>query len=358
MDWLHRLAEGKFVKLNSDIPWSVKYRFSTSTNVPVLWNGDVYMIESIDMWTTEEGTQCKLLKYSISSDSWSDYVIPCDKEEHWYDEQAHALTTYRSKLLLIDYSSRVWEFDANKSTFKPSPDITLPQNWRATHIKVAAASEDKYLVVIQKSQKRIYVNIFDGSTWVVCDAEYMCLCTKSNIQVIIHDHSVFLTEWLQTKCKCDHFHVIRTSLQSLIDNKRAPWQLLKSTLPMRSESYSVSNFFTLGRHLSLVSSYRYHQEFKVLHYLVDSENWLETGGTEIPLHSFVGQKVHAVGLPDESLIMIYYDEYERSETAVYRLKPESKCTVIDNRDYVYGIGNECAPPIVMYSNFLIHSPNT
>ena len=357
MDWLHRLAEGKVEKLNSNIPRNVKYRFSAHINVPVLWNGDVYTIDSVDRYTKKEGTQCKLLRYSISSDSWSDYVIPCDKKIHWDSEQGHALTTYRSRLLLIGDSNRVWELDANKSTFKPSPDITLPQNWRATHVKVAAASEDKYLVIIQKSW-RIYVNVFDGSTWVVCDAEYMCLCTESNILVIIHDHSVFLTEWLQTECECDHFRVMHTSLQSLIDNKRAPWQLLKSTLPMRSESYSVSNFFTLGRHLSLVSSVHYKREFKVLHYLVDSESWLETEGTKIPSHSFILQNVHAVGLPDESLMMICYHRYGSSETAVYRLKPESKCTVIDNRDYVYGIGNECARPIVMYSNFLIHSPNT
>ena len=336
MDWLHRLAEGKIEKLNSDIPRNVKYRFPTCTNVPVLWNGDVYMIDSVDRYTIEEGAQCKLLRYSISSDSWSDYVIPCDNKRHWDNEQAHALTTYRSKLLLIGDSNQVWEFDASESTFKPSPDITLPQNWRATYTNVTAASEDKYLVVIQKSWRQIYmyVNIYDGNIWMVCDAKYMCFCTESNVQVILYNHSVFLTEWLQTKCRCDHFLVMHTSLQSLIDNKRVPWQLLKSTLPIHSESYSLSNFFTLGRHLSLVSSDRYCREFKVLHYLVDSESWLETEGTEIPSHSFRRQKVHAVGLPDESLMMICCDEYGSSETAVYRLKPGSKCTVIDNRDCV------------------------
>ena len=30
--------------------------------------------------------------------------------------------------------------------------------------------------------------------------------------------------------------------------------------------------------------------------------------------------------------------------------------IIDYRDYVYGIGNECAPPIVMYWNVLKHFP--
>ena len=31
-------------------------------------------------------------------------------------------------------------------------------------------------------------------------------------------------------------------------------------------------------------------------------------------------------------------------------------SIIDYRNYVYGIGNERAPPIVMYSNVLKHSP--
>ena len=77
-------------------------------------------------------------KYSISGDTWSEYILPHDVQSSW--QQVHTLTTYGGRLLLIGsadsdslptidttvISFKVWVFDAATSTFVPSPDITPP----------------------------------------------------------------------------------------------------------------------------------------------------------------------------------------------------------------------------------------
>ena len=302
----------------------------THKNTPVLWNGDVFMVGSTD---PRGDTQCKLLKYLTSNNSWSEYVLPCDYKGHWGNE--HTLTTYGSKLLLINgLSKKVWEFDADESTFKPSPDITLPWSWRACRI-ITASSEGEYLVIIGKAGSSAYVNVFDGNTWVVCDAKYRCLCHESEVQVIIHNHFVYLTERLPTSCTCHifhemhdriHVHVVHTSLQSLINNERAPWQLLESIPPMCSETYSISNFVTLWRYLSFVSFSD--KEFGVWHCLVNSESWLKTGSTRILSQSFNMQALRVVRLSDETLMVICYGGYGRPEIDVYRLKPKGELYIV------------------------------
>ena len=325
LDWFHPSDDYETEELNSDVSLRESVWYPPVNVVPVLWNGDVYMIDSATM----ENEQCKLLKYSTARDSWSKFVIPCNiKERHSMDEkQSHALTTYNSKLLLVSGADsesldptmlpiRMWEFDAMKSTFKPSPDIILPLSRTIVEqCHVAAASEGKYLIIGGRSRfgDIMQCYLYDGTTWVVCDSP--CLTRHRDIQLIIHNGSIFLIERL---CESSLSLIYETSLRSIIDNNPDPWQLLKSTMQSSGQQGSVSNFFTLETHLSLVS-WDY-PKLTVWHYFVNSESWQEAGSASVSfLSQFRESCVCAVRLPDESLMTIFNKEHS---TKVCKLKPK------------------------------------
>ena len=270
--------------MSEEVPW----------NVPVLWNGDIYKIDSTDPHTeSEEGPLCKLLKYSISNDSWSNYVIPCSIGGHRDDEQVHTLTTYHSKLLLINSAdNKVWEFD---STFKQSTDVILPHSWKAEI--VAATSEGDYLLVIRRARRKSWTSvvIFDSNVWMICDGpQFQKL---SRIQVIIHNHSVFVGEWLADSDGI--ISLYQASLQSLLDEKYNAWHVLWSTLPVLSQS--SSNLTILSNHLCMISHDSRSSYTHLWCYLMEYERWLELGNTkDIPR----GIKLsRVVGLPDHSMII-------------------------------------------------------
>ena len=341
------LHDFEIEELNSDVSITQRrWHGYLNIPVPVLWNGNVYIINS----AAEEHKQCKLLKYSISGDSWSDYVLPCDvKMRRWNDcQQVHALTTYDSKLLLIngtdnyllqsvditESSFKVFEFDATTSTFKPSPDITPPQSMRIQGLEhmheYAAASEGKYLLICRKSGflhgwccEDIIIYMYDGSTWVLRDGP--CLYGESSYQLLFHNRSVFLVERFHTIYGNDLSHIYETSLQSLIDNDPDPWQLLKSTLPSSGRTCN-SNFIVLESHLSLVSCS--HPEFRVCNYSVNSESWQEAGRITMPSISFNMDSLCVVTLPDRNLMTICSGDIPRSEVAVYKLTPKSEVYVL------------------------------
>ena len=338
-DWLHPSDDYEIEKLSSDVSicYESRWHMYPPLNVPVLWNEDVYMINSV----TEEDEQYKLLKYSTSKDSWSNYVIPCTIiERHIFmdEEHSHALTTYDSKLLLVtgagsEFMSpiKVWEFDATKSTFKPSPDIILPLSrtiFEQCH--VAAASEGKYLIIGGRSRfgDIMQCYLYNGTTWVVCDGPRLNM--DSNIQLIIINGSVILIERLQMGHDVPRRNlslIYETSLWSIVDNDPHPWQLLKSTMQYSSQQETISSFFTLETRLSLVS-YDYHRRrLTVWHYFMNSESWQKAGSAGVSLSPFWGI-LCSVRLPDESLMMIFCGVYN---TMVYKLKSKREqytCTII------------------------------
>ena len=296
----------------------------------------------------------KLLKYSISGDTWSEYILPHDIQRSW--QQVHALTTYGSRLLLIacvnSYSLRavdtvttvfpfkVWEFDATTSTFKPSPNVTLPPRITTSsrisdehsslyylsrlQFNIAAASDNKYLIICGKvysSNTKCCVHItFDGVTWVSRDGP--CLHRESSHQLLFHNHSVFLIEGLYRHSEHTMSLIYEASIQSLIDNDPDPWQLLKSTMPSLFDHF-ISNFIALDTHLSVVSYSQKLMELKVWHYFVNSESWQEAGYAKASSTSHLRyghtEHVHAVQLPDESLMTICCG---RIHPMVYKLKPK------------------------------------
>ena len=309
-------------------------------SVPVLCNGDVYMIDS-------PTGKNRLLKYSISKDTWSDFFLPCDAKTSYMHldqrhQMAHVLTTYGSKLLLIAcadsdslptvdttaFTFKVWEF--NESTFKRLPDIIPPQSkgikLHFEHRSIAAASGGKYLIISGKSHVRntqCYMQLtFDGVTWE--KHEGPCLYNNSTHQLLFYHHSILLVERLS---KQDIYLIYETSIQSLVDNDPNPWQLLKSTMPYSSHCF-FSNFIAQETHLSLVS-YSCKEELKVWHYFVDSESWQEAVCAKAPSHPVRGycglEQVHAVRLPDESLMTIFCGE---PQTIVYKLKLNCKQLII------------------------------
>ena len=341
MDWLY---EYEVEKLNSNV--SINTRGYT-LSVPVLWNEDVYMTERGMMERgMKESKQCKLLRYSITSDSWSDYVLPCTCDAKTRShEQLHVLTTYDSKLLLIngpdkevdkrsmwmfdatEPSFKVWEFDAAECTFKPSPDITPPQSIRIQFECIEAASKSGYLIICGKTTDdcRRRTMLYDGKTWVICDCPNLSSQT-TDLQVVIHNHSVFLIEKLPGH---EVLLIYKAFLQSFIDNEPDPWQLLKST--MKFQLWHTSNFFALETHLSIVSHDckpfgEPYANLRVWHYHVNSESWREAGLGRVPSTWYYGTKLCAVGLPDESLMIIWCDY----TTLVYKLKPKSELYVVIN----------------------------
>ena len=343
IDWLRPLDDYEVEVLNSDVSDSISDWYHC-LNAPVLWNGDVYLTNT----PTKESKKCKLWKYSTSRDSWSDHVIPCDAKgrHHLDDAQSHALTSYDSKLLLINVSDmwfdptvspgvkewkfgatkstiKIWEFDATKSVFKPLPDIILPQSKRATYKHVAAASVGKYLIICDKSHfedTQCCVNIYDGTTWVIRDGP--CLHGENSHQLLFHNRSVFLIERFPT---ISRFSLIyETSLQSLIDNDPDPWLLLKSTIQSSGRFWHHSNCIALETHLSIVSYSP--DEVRVLHYSVNSESWQEAGHSQVPSLSSRVQNLLAVRLPDESLMIICSGH--EMVTMVYKLKPKSEQYVL------------------------------
>ena len=279
----------------------------TSINIPVLWNGDVYMIDNTIRAQ-------KLLKYVVSNNSWSDYAIPCGKSGYLEYKQVHALTTYRSKLLLIDERNKVWEFDANKSTFKPSLDITLPERWKAK--VAAAASEGDYLIVFRQVEdtSMTSVSIFNGitSTWMIRDGPHFQ--HMSTFQVVIHGQSIFLME------RISHYdygviNIYKASLHSLVNDESDVWKVLRSTLPILS--HLVSNLTVVGNLLCISSCDHKDCCTRLWCYLVDCESWLELGNTTNIYPR--GMFFRIIGLPDCSLLM--FEQHFSDFKPMYRLKP-------------------------------------
>ena len=293
----------------------------------------------------------KLLKYSISGDTWNDCNLPRDAERRYRSQQpVHALTMYGSKLLLIGsadsdslrevdtvtavFSFKVWEFSAATSTFEPSPDITPPldtctssQSKESRHVSIAAASRGECLIVSEKSQIKntqcCMQLTFDGVTWQMHNGP--CLHVQSTHQLLFHNHSIFLIENIALHYGHDSIsHIFEASLQSLFDNDPDPWQLLKSTVPFPSRSCMYSNIITVETHLSLVSYS--HKEFKVWNYFVNSARWQEAGCAKAPFHSTYDlERVHTVRLPDESLMTICCRQHQ---TMVYKLRPKCEQLLI------------------------------
>ena len=293
------------------------------------------------------------IKYSISGDTWSEYILPHDVQRSWH--QVHALTTYGGRLLLIGsadsdslptidttvISFKVWEFDTATSTFVPSPDINPPPDITSSRISdersryiqfnTAAASDGKLLIICGKvysSNTQCCVLIaFDGATWVSRDGPW--LNGESSHQLLFHNHSVFLIEKLSIRYGRDMSLIYETSIQSLVDNDPDPWQLLKSTMPSLSDHF-ISNFIALDTHLSVVSYSQNLMELKVWHYFVNSESWQEAGCAKPPfhlIHEYYGhiRCVRAVRLPDENLMTICEG---RIHPKVYKLKPKCEQLII------------------------------
>ena len=322
VDWLHPLTECKLETLNNEGP-------ICNIHGPVLWNGDVYLID------IEKG---RLFKYLVSYDSWKGF------DQTLYSDfyACSLLATYHSKLLLISGDCKVWEFDDNDSTFKPSPNITFTSSWAYRSEIVAAASEGDYLLLIIRKgyhgKHRTSVMIFDSNVWVIRDGPY--LYSGSYLQIFVHNRSVYLIEWPITTTMWYEtafskiIMIYETSLQSLLDDESDPWQLLRSTLPLPSDSISTTNITMIGGHLALVSFDYSH--VRVWHYLTSRESWLETELFNIPSHThgvLPDTKKRIVNLPDGSLMVMMTGfksrfEYTRSmqkpKLTAYKLKPESE----------------------------------
>lgn len=259
---------------------------------PVLWNGDVYY--SIREYSK---SSCQLLKYSTSTDSWSDYSIPCDQRRLQTDH-VHVLTTYHSKLLLIGSTySQVWEFDANVCTFKPSPDITLPESRESEnfHSVVAAASDGDYLLIVGQGRlfRRSKMTIFNGSTWIICDGPYQGWITTP-VHVIVHNNQVFVADR-------DNSLFYEAPLHLLIKNKSDVWQKPR-TLPARMYMDTLfSNFTILDNHLCIAFHDCRDMCIRFLSYLADRKLWLEVGNTTESLFS---RLFSIVGLPNHNVIMM------------------------------------------------------
>ena len=286
-------------------PLNVETTHGTCGSVPVLWNDDVYMVGSTSVSAIHIGRYtCKMFKYSTLNDYWSVYNIPCDKESHRYDEQVHTLTTYHSKLLLFGDSNRVWEFDTNVSTFKPSPDIILPQSRKVRF--VTAASEGDYLLVIRRVSNMSWtsINIYDGDTWMIRDGSHKYFESWSRLHTIIHNHCVYLIKWHQdshgTVC------IYKADLQSLLNNEYDIWQEIWST-SQQSSQYYVSNLTHFDSHICIltVAIEGGCAHIILWYYLAHRKDWLELIDfpcDEVPLsHAYI----HVTGLPDQSLMMTF-----------------------------------------------------
>ena len=274
LDWFHPLSECRVERIECDL--SVSGIYKMLVRVPVLWNGDVYTVDTPSPFSSKrsEDIQCKLLKYSTSSNSWSKVLIPCERSRGHVHTHVHVLTTYHSKLLLIGDVHKVLEFDASESTFKESTNIEpLPSG---TGEVVSAASEGDNLLVICKDGNKNWasVNIFDGKHWKVYDGPY--LHQGSNLQVLIHNCTVFLAEWFQRSM----VNIYKTPLQSLYCDEPHVWQALRSTLPRPHDN--ASNLISLGNHLCIVSHNlrRSGDNICVWYYSVNCESWLELGNVD------------------------------------------------------------------------------
>ena len=318
LDWFHPLSEYRVERIECDL--SVSGIYDELVHVPVLWNGDVYTVDTPSLFSSEreEAKQCKLLKYSTSSKSWSKVLIPCEtSRDHVH---THVLTTYHSKLLLIGDVHKVLEFDASKSTFKESTNIEpLPSG---TGEVVSAASEGDNLLVICNDGNKDWtsVNIFDGKHWKVHDGPY--LHQGSKLQVFIHNCKVFLAEWFHRST----VNIYKTSLQSLYCDEPHVWQVLKSTLPRPHRV--TSNFISLGNHLCMVS-YDHRgggDNIRVWYYSVNYEGWLELGNVDIHDLQDFPSHIQIVGLPDGTLITM--SSMFKHHQLHLKLKPEGKTMVL------------------------------
>ena len=217
------------------------------------------------------------------------------------------------------------EFDASESTFKESINIEpLPSG---TDKVVSAASAGDNLLVICKDRNT--VNIFNGKHWKVHDGPYSC--RENNLQVFIHNCTVFLAEWLHTFI----MNIYKTSLQSLHCDEPRVWQVLRSTLhvPILRPHYmvtSTSNLISLGNHLCIVSYDHRGEKICVWYYSVNCEGWLELGNVDS--HYLRSQRrfpyIPIVGLPDGTLIMFMGSMLKHYLLPLLKLKPEGKAVVL------------------------------
>ena len=252
-EWLQPLSECIVVPLNSNIPGS-RGSYLSLTNVPVVWNLDVYMINSHPFESSVRGTHCELLKYSPTNHLWTIYPISCHRHHH--DKCVHVLAVYHSKLVMIDEDDggiKELNFDNTNITFKKLYDIEhlLTQPGKV----VAASSEGKYLLVVCRRGETTLASIaiFDGNEWFFRSGPYLHHGKSGMIQVIVHNSTVFFAEREHSSVPVIH----RTSLQVLLHGATSAWQLLESALPR--PFYGTSNLVFLSNCLHIAS---YHRDFE------------------------------------------------------------------------------------------------
>ena len=209
------------------------------------------------------------------------------------------------------------EFDASESTFKESTNIEpLPSG--TDEVESAASEGDNLLVICKDGHKNwASVNIFDGKHWKVYDGPY--LHQGSNLQVLIHNCTVFLAEWFQRSM----VNIYKTPLQSLYCDEPHVWQALRSTLPRPHQN--TSNLISLGNHLCIVSHDYSGDNICVWYYSVNCEGWLELGNVDThdsQLHTYIPSYIRTVGLPDGTLIMFMASILVQLQ--LFKLKPEGK----------------------------------
>ena len=230
-------------------------------SVPVVWKDGIYMAGH------DQNHEGRIWKYSIMSNSWDEFLIPC------YGSRKYVLTTYNSELLLICgglakiSGGKVWQFDDSEYTFKGSTVANVPNLKNA--VDISAASEGKYLVVAHqtRSGRMFYVEIFDGNFWTsrtgLLSMHY--IISYITINVIVHHQTVYISEHIDRKYVAN---VYRASLSSLMST--SIWTNPKGTSPVPLSRHS--NIGVIGNHLVIVAAD--FQSTRILGYSVDSESWL------------------------------------------------------------------------------------
>ena len=97
--WFYPLSEYKFEWMNCEVEIYQQNRahyihdivnVHGIVNVPIFWNGDIYMVDRPDRSSSE--MEEKLLKYSTSNNSWSKVLIPCERSQ----DHVHTCLLYTS----------------------------------------------------------------------------------------------------------------------------------------------------------------------------------------------------------------------------------------------------------------------
>lgn len=299
-DWFHPLAVCKFKKMDQRDQPNVDHQ-----SVPVLWNGDVYMPgHGYHMYTTDR--KDSIWKYSISSNSWDELPIPCN------DSRSYALTTYRSKLLLVggytqtsettrDWPGTVWEFDDKKLLFKKSSIEAVPKfDHDCVHNVVSAASQGDYLIIVHKirSENDEYsLKIFDGKSWTIRKGPQ---ASSSGIaHVTVFNEHIFVSEYADYS-QPRISNIYETSLQSLLSNTSSSsnvWQKLKGTSPV--PLWDHSNLLIHNSHLVIMASCDFGTQ--ILAYSICHKSWIDLGHIN---ESCMNSPPRIVELSDGELLMM------------------------------------------------------